>query len=113
MNSKQKAKLVKVIKGDCQIGGRYINEAGQTCAIGALCQAAKVKIPDPSNIENDSCILSPALVAMVRGLKRAYGLEKHYLAEIQKINDLGWSPDDRQKIILEYLETIPVVAKKR
>lgn len=49
MNPIQKAELVEIVNSDCQLSARYIDTEGRTCAIGAMCKAKNIPLPDPLN----------------------------------------------------------------
>lgn len=105
MNPTQKQKIVTVISEDCQITHKYVNELGQTCAIGALCLATDLELPEFDDMENSESI---SCVWFCQDLMMHYGLSEQNLIEIQNLNDTRPTPEERRQAILKYLETIPL-----
>lgn len=106
MNSTQKAELREIISNDCQIQGQYINFDGQTCALGAMCLAKGIPLPDWSNtLEQQKSI---ELTRMSAPLQAAFGLGVHDLFHIQRRNDAWSRPGPRRVDIIKYLDSLPI-----
>lgn len=106
MNHKQKVKILKVIKSDCQIRRRYQDEQGQTCAIGGMAKAAGIKLP-PAGSRNNGVGIT-GLKRMSGNLRKHYGLRIFDLMQIQGLNDEIANRRQRKKLIAEYVGTLTI-----
>lgn len=110
---KQKQKIVEALSNDCKIRFKYINDKGETCAIGCLAQLINF---DLSEIQAEFCngdyINSDraAIVKLSQELLKELGLSLSELKHIQKLND---NPDDlditkRRMAIINYINSLSV-----
>lgn len=96
MNAKQKNQVVKILKRDCQIAGRYIGQDG-TCAIGALALKAGVS---RRFLRKQNSYTIGGLPWVVGKIERTFGLDLAHLRVIQCENDFHDSPGYRRKAVV-------------
>jgi hypothetical protein len=109
MTRDQMDRIVTIIQTNCQTRGVYKDpETGETCALGALLEAAGIQIPEafyvgyPGGWGSDSIEVSD-LAESRAGLDRVYGLTVDDLVAIQAANDWHETPEERRDAILSYL----------
>lgn len=102
---KNKSLAIETIKNDCKIAHHYINEQGETCAIGALALAVGLTLPDVDDTfkQNDPINHLP----LCGLLMEKYNLSESTLSLIQAANDENETPESRRKAILALLEDEP------
>lgn len=127
-----KEKVIEVIMGDAEITHAYINAEGQTCAIGGLAKAAGyeldyelmegMKAPGYAEMDDfsrnlrklnskrighifDSDDINP-VVEMGLLIHKTYGLTASQMRSIQHINDAFSDREERQRAIVEFVETL-------
>ena len=85
MNAAQKAEVLKIVSKDCGAAAEYLDENGQTCAVGAIARAAGVTDKQLRRQNNNKIIRRPMLY---RPIRERFGLTVEELMKIQNINDL-------------------------
>lgn len=110
MNQQQKDEIIKVIKSDCKIKQKYIDNDCNTCAIGALalaagCSQEQLKVAGSSFIG----FYGDIILTLSTSITDKFGLSVDQQQAIQATNDDYTSPEERQAAILELLETFPVL----
>lgn len=106
MDAKQKKQITNVIRRGCKIRYKYLNEDGNTCALGALGLAAGMK---ETVLRNHNKTPSAAFPSLRGIIKAKFGLESHQINQIQEINDTNSSMSARRAAILRYLNEIRIV----
>jgi hypothetical protein len=104
MDAAQKTLLFEVIDADCQISGQFMNELGQTCAIGALALEA--------GFDADRMKSKQVWTKVFQKVEAHYGLTHYQSSKIMDLNDLYFTPEERRAAIREYVDTLEVVERK-
>ena len=106
---KNKKLLLAAIAEDCKLRFRYINNAGETCAIGKLALLAGVS-EETLRAAGKTTIMSrepgdDVLVDPIRDkIYEKFGLDECHLALIQELNDEIIFLKERRVQILGYLK---------
>ena len=82
MNIEQRASVIEILQNDCQITGVFINNQGETCAVGALAKAAGIT---DDYLHYHAGVLDSQ--KLCRAIKEKFGLSRQQLLEIQSTND--------------------------
>lgn len=102
--------IMDVLEQDCILAGQYVNADGQTCAIGALAEAAGFDIKRLlGKRTNNRGILESEdkrtlLGQMREAIKEKFGLSLSQMKLIQRHNDMNFSPEHRRGSIRNFLE---------
>jgi hypothetical protein len=106
---KWKAFAIRVIKRDCMAFQQYRDSRGNTCAIGALAEAAGVSVPKGTRWDgNSDGIASPSASRWVNRARKAiakrFGLDADkQMRSIQQLNDKFENPAQRRREIIKLL----------
>jgi hypothetical protein len=91
MTKRQKAHAIRLLKNDCKLKGKYIDDSGLTCAIGCLALAAGVRKKTLESVNytgiSESFVEYPALKRIVEAIERKFGLNQYQQYYIQAAND--------------------------
>ena len=110
---KNKNYAIRVINRDCKTCDMYRDEQGNTCAIGALAEAAGVRVPKYGFIGNKGVsigmpVSSRWVIKAGEAIAKKFGLDLEQQQEIQNLNDSSdnHTPRLRRRAIVQYLKTL-------
>lgn len=113
----RKKAIKATINTDAEAQFEYLNEQGETCAIGGLARAAGVNDETlraarsyfintgKNNMRGDEADEYAALARIRRTIARRYGLTNRQQQEIQNANDAINKQEDRRAAIVALVET--------
>jgi hypothetical protein len=112
MNNNQRNEVIKYINEDCDIRHKYLNDDGQTCALGYL--ALKAGVDKLTLLAAGPVAISWAedngspIDEIYKHIKSRFGLLINQQNIIQQLNDKGLDPSERRKTIVEYVSSIVI-----
>lgn len=116
----RKRAIIAAIEADCEIGGRYANALGETCAIGGLAKAAGVSLTTLRNAGENrihikrrkasyalySEVALDALQTIRTAITKRFGLTVADMISIQYLNDRRIFRDGRREAIVAYIKSL-------
>jgi len=107
MTKQQKDDALMVLGKGCKRENYYIDECGNTCAIGALAKFASVDRQTLEKMGSNFISSHPDVALRITG---KFGLSLHHQREIQRINDAfhDHNEDKRTEAVLRYVNRIEV-----
>lgn len=103
MTKRQYKRAIALIKKDCQINGRYVDQDGNTCAIGCLALDAGVR--EATLLKKNTEPIYWFKWAYLR-IKSKFGLDLEAQEQIQSLNDTSRNPKSRRRKIVHYLKSL-------
>ena len=107
MTKAQRKLITTAINNDCQIGQRYRDAKGRTCAIAALVLAVRTKRSKEWQVlikHNRKRINTKELNPVSDLLRKELDLTVKQLSQIQLENDFNGTPEARRSNILNLLK---------
>lgn len=102
MTPKQKARVLEIVKGDCEIDCYYC-ENGKTCAVGALAIASGIS---KLTLEHYGGMGILSLLDIIGAIHRKFDLNGKQLHKIQSLNDKFETPPPRRRAITKYINSL-------
>lgn len=89
-----------VLGRGCKIAEKYIDDCGNTCAIGALAKAAGI---DRETLKSDNQTFISSLSVLQEAIMAKFGFNEEHLNRIQSINDANADETERTDAVLTYV----------
>lgn len=103
MTKRQYQHARRLLKQDCQLKGQYMDDEGNTCAIGCLGLAAGVK---PRTLRKYGGQPISWLAGLSRAIKRKFGLDWEQQLDIQRNNDCTFYVRRRRSLVVRCLDQL-------
>lgn len=100
MTEAQYESVKAILEADCDLQCKYVDEAGKTCAIGALALAAGVS---PARFIGVNSLTIECLPDVRAKIQATFGLTFQKIADIQWANDSHDRVDSRRAKVLQVL----------